>query len=127
MPVVYSTCSGDNQFNVYDKHERVAGVLKSVIIKGGAGVQNKRTLITPKGAATVISDEELAILNQDPHFKAFVENGFMTVDEKAKNAPADHKVESVVDEELTEKDAGAQDTKATYKALNKKGPVEDKE
>lgn len=127
MPVVYSTCSSDNQFNVYDKHERVAGVLKSIIIKGGAGVQNKRTLLTPLGAATVVSDEELAVLNEDPHFKTFIENGFMVVDEKAKNPPGDHKVEQVVKDDLTEKDAGAQDTRATYKALNKKGPVEDKE
>lgn len=127
MPVIYSTCSSDNQFNVYDKHERVAGVLKSIIIKGGAGVQNKRTLLTPMGAATIVTDEEMAILNEDPHFKAFVENGFMTVDEKAKNPPGDHKVEQVVKDELTEKDAGAQDTKATYKALNKKPPKDEKE
>lgn len=127
MPVIYSTCSSDNQFNVYDKHERVAGVLKSIVIKGGAGVQNKRTLLTPMGAATIVTDEEMAILNEDPHFKAFVENGFMTVDEKAKNPPGDHKVEQVVKDELTEKDAGAQDTKATYKALNKKPPKDEKE
>ncbi|XAO54127.1 hypothetical protein [Yersinia phage vB_YenM_P744] len=127
MPAIYSTCSADNFFPDWTKHPRVGSYDKGVLINGGAGVQDKRTLITPRGAVTLVTVDELKFLQSNAHFKTFVENGFMFVDEKATRLPNESDIEDTVEEELTEKDNGAQDTEKTYKALNKKAPKVDKE
>lgn len=124
MPVVYSTCSNDNQFCTFKNSGRISAVQDSVIIKGGAGVQHPKTLETPKGAATVVTDEQLEMLNADPHFQKFIEEGYMSVDEKANYEPSPRQIEKEVDKNLTELDASAQDTSKTYKNMNKKAPVE---
>lgn len=126
MPVIYSTCSRDNTFPKWQKHPRLSAYEDCVVIKGGAGVQNKRTLETPYGAATIVSADDLKFLQGNDHFKRFVEDGYMVVDEKANSRPSEDEIENKVDEELTEKDKGAQDSEETYKELNKKPPVKEK-
>lgn len=127
MPVIYSSLASGVDFQTYDKHPRVGTVQRTITVEGGAGVQNKRTMITPRGAATVVSAEELKILLADPHFKKFVENGFMHVDEKATRKPGEEEIEEVVDEELDENDMSAQHTAKDYEKMGKKAPKVDKE
>lgn len=121
MPVIYSTCAADNCFPKYDNHPRIASYKESVTIKGGAGVQNKLTLLTPMGAATVVSDAELKWLKSNQAFMRFVEEGYMVIDEKASRAH-DSDIEKVVKDEMTERDNSAQDTDRTYAKLGKKAP-----
>ena len=121
MPVVYSSGTADNFFPVWKNHPRKATYDKGVLIKGGANSQDKKTMITPRGAATVVSAEELELLKADPAFQGFVERGFMSVDEKGKHTyDADEKGADMP------KDKSAQDTDADYKAMGKKAPIEEK-
>ncbi|HAW1738190.1 TPA: hypothetical protein JLN31_000893 [Escherichia coli] len=121
MPVVYSSCTADNFFPVWKGHARKDTYEKGVLIKGGANAQNKRTMITPRGAATVVTAEELELLRADPAFQGFVDRGFMSVDEKGKSThDADEKGADL------EKDKSAQDTPEDYAKMGKKAPKEEK-
>ena len=121
MPVVYSSCTADNFFPVWKGHARKDTYEKGVLIKGGANAQDKRTMITPRGAATVVTAEELELLRADPAFKGFVDRGFMSVDEKGKiTHDADEKGADL------EKDKSAQDTPEDYAKMGKKAPKEEK-
>lgn len=52
--------------------------LPPVLIKGGAGVANDR-LITPRGVATPVTEEQVEYLRANPVFQLHEENGFITV------------------------------------------------
>jgi len=119
MPAVYSSCTSDNFFPVWKGHARKDSYDKGVLIKGGANAQAKRTMLTPRGVATLVTTEELELLKADPAFQGFVKRGFMSVDEKAKNThDADERGAEM------EKDKSAQDTAKTYKDMRKKPPKE---
>lgn len=122
MPVIYSTCAADNKFPVYKEHSRVAAYDHAVTIKGGAGVQSKLTLLTPRGAATTVSAEELAFLKSNPAFMGFVERGYMAIDEKASEAHEGTISKAAVS--MNADDNGAQDTEVDYKKMGKKAPKE---
>lgn len=49
-----------------------------VFIAGGTNVPNKY-MTTPRGVVTSVSDEELAILQDNDVFRAHVKNGFITI------------------------------------------------
>lgn len=76
---VYSTLASDMN---YTNHAAGGGDmpidLPPVFIKGGAGVANDR-LITPRGVATEITEEDLAYLRQNEVFKLHEANGFVLV------------------------------------------------
>ncbi len=62
---------------------------RSVRINGGAGLAQKRTLLTPLGVSTEVSVEELAFLQDTSteagqHFKAHVDAGFITIVNRGK-------------------------------------------
>lgn len=121
MPVVYSSCTADNFFPVWKNHPRKSTYDKGVLIKGGANSQDKKTMITPRGVATVLKAEELELLKADPVFQGFVERGFMSIDEKAKHGyDADEKGAEL------DKDKSAQDTAEDYAKMGKKAPKEEK-
>lgn len=121
MPAVYSSCTSDNFFPVWKGHSRKDTYDKGVLIKGGANSQDKRTMITPRGVATVVTAEELEQLKADPAFMGFVERGFMSFDEKAKHG---HDAEERGAE--MDKDKSAQDTAEDYKKMGKKAPKEER-
>lgn len=52
-----------------------------VYIAGGSNVPDKY-MVTPLGVATPVSDEELAILQENGVFQAHVKNGFITIRER---------------------------------------------
>ena len=118
MPYVISSLSRDNVFAVYEKKSgNVLVVKKSILIKGGANVADKKTLITPSGVATEVSKEDLEILKANTAFKKFMERGFIKVLESGSKFKAQDEAEK-----MAEKDASAQITKEDYKKKGKKAP-----
>lgn len=128
MPVIYSTLSADVSVNFFPKDTRgPAAAVRSVTIKGGAGVQNKRNFETPRGVATVIDAETLKQLQTHSWFKTQVKEGFLFIDDKEDSRPSEEDIDEVVEEEMTERDKGAQDTKEDYAKRGNKPPKTDKE
>ena len=85
MPYVYSTATCSTDYAVYKKtgNRDVAQVERKITIHGGANVATKYpNLHTPRGLVTQVSEEDLAILEQDYHFKQHVELGFLSVDKR---------------------------------------------
>ena len=83
MPYVYSTLTNSTSYAIYKPTDpkQVGVIEKKILIKGGSNLATK-TLITPLGVATKVSDEELELLEKDFHFKQHVKNGFITVDKR---------------------------------------------
>lgn len=68
----------------YTNHEQGGGdlpvALPSVVIKGGAGVANDR-IVTPRGVATTVTEEQVEYLRANPVFQLHEKNGFVMVSE----------------------------------------------
>lgn len=80
MNYVHSTASQDMIYPIYaDGKQNQARELKRIVIKGGANVADRRTLATPTGIVTEVSDEDLALLKRNPAFLRHVEHGFLKV------------------------------------------------
>jgi hypothetical protein len=78
---IYSTLTASNEYRGYTDNKDVKGVKWSIEIKGGANVASKN-LITPYGVLTVVTDEELLLLQSNTSFNNHVERGFITVEKK---------------------------------------------
>ena len=80
--VVYSTLTANQEYTQWKNNPsndiRVKG--NSVLINGGSNLANK-VLVTPRGVATIVSDEELAFLRENKVFQRHVERGYITVQE----------------------------------------------
>lgn len=76
---IHSTASQDMNYPIYaggtDRPQKV----KEIIIKGRANVVDPRTLVTPTGAVTEISDADLELLKKSSAFQRHVARGFMRV------------------------------------------------
>ena len=76
---IHSTASQDMNYPIYaggtDRPQKV----KEIIIKGRANVVDPRTLITPTGAVTEVSDADLELLKKSSAFQRHVARGFMRV------------------------------------------------
>jgi len=121
MPYIYSSLSADHDFVSYDNHPRVGTPQAGVTIKGGANVQDRKTLETPRGAATNVTDAELELLKSIPAFNDMVKGGYLVIDEKATHGhDADEKGADMP------KDKSKQDTAKDYKDMGKKAPTEEK-
>lgn len=85
MPFVYSTATNSGTYVQYapdtDNSKGHSVPLRKVTIQGGHGVATKN-LITPKGVATQVTDDELEFLLNDANFQRHVKAGFMTYDKK---------------------------------------------
>lgn len=80
---VYSTLSNDN---VYTRWSTGGGDIpvaeRQVLIYGGANMADSvNRMWTPRGVATCITAEQLAICRSDSVFLAHEENGFISVEE----------------------------------------------
>lgn len=78
---IYSTLTATNEYRGYTDNKDVKGVKWSVEIKGGANVASKN-LVTPYGVLTIVTDEELVLLQSNTSFKNHVDRGFITVEKK---------------------------------------------
>lgn len=115
MPYVYSTLTSAQEYADWQKVEGGANtILRTVRIEGGHGVINKNFL-TPDGVATQVSDDDLAFLQNNFHFKQHVENGFVTVEAR--------KVEpEKATRDLKRRDGSSQITPDDYVKQGKKAP-----
>lgn len=106
---IYSTLSNDNNY-------RVAG--GKVLVAGKANVTNQNFL-TPRGAVTKVTPEQLAVLEANPVFALHKANGFVTV-ESAKVDP------EKVAADMTGRDLSAPDTAESLEAEGAAVPVDEK-
>ena len=87
----------------------------SVIINGGAGVINKKTMETPKGVITEISEEDLKFLKTQTLFNEKVANGSLEIVESEKKAKESSK--------KGKKDKGAQLTAKDFEEAGQTPPM----
>jgi hypothetical protein len=89
MPYVYSTATADNTYVEYHPpagEGSMRNIKRRMTIRGGAGLPAKRTLITPYGLATEVTDDGLAWLLTLPAFQRHMERGFITHSKTKKDA-----------------------------------------
>jgi hypothetical protein len=85
MPfVVYSTATNPTRYVEYNPRDgendkRLPTVKRGVVIQGGAGLPAKKTLITPFGVSTVVSDTDMEWLETVPAFQRHKAAGFIKV------------------------------------------------
>lgn len=114
MIYVISTLSNDQNYCVYADRQDVKVVVKEILIKGGANIQNRRTLYaSSQGVITPVTEVDFADLEKNPVFKMHQEKGFITV---RKTNESDARKAS---EKMTTKDKSAQLTPEDYR--NRKG------
>lgn len=87
----------------------------SIVINGGAGVINKKTLETPKGVITEISKEDLDFLKTQSLFNEKVEAGSYEIVENEKKAKESSK--------KGKKDKGAQLTAKDFEESGQTPPM----
>ena len=80
---VFSTMATDISYVEYDAGPPggLPQIVRSVTIKGGAGVATKK-LVTPEGVATSVSDADLDFLLNNREFKRHAKDGFVLVGER---------------------------------------------
>ena len=78
---IHSTASQDMTYRIYaeGRSQNQATPIKDIVIKGRANVVDPKTLVTPNGAVTEISDADLELLKKNKHFQRHVTHGFMKV------------------------------------------------
>lgn len=84
---VFSTLASPVTYTRWERGANNHPVAKaSVTIKGGAGVANSHVQ-TPRGVATLITPEQLAILKADKTCQLHMRNGHITIDENVERPP----------------------------------------
>ena len=76
---IHSTASADMTYPVYAGGTDRPTKIKEIVIKGRANVIDPRTLFTPTGAVTEVSDADLELLKKNAAFQRHVARGFMRV------------------------------------------------
>lgn len=112
---IFSTLTCDNEYGVYgEKTGDMEGraLIKSVLIKGGSNLIDGRTLLTPIGVHTLISDDDYEAIKDNSVFRMHVANGFIIVKEKGSATDNAEKVAA----DMATKDEAAPLTEADYAA-----------
>lgn len=106
---VYSTLSADVRYCAHEQGGADVQVPRDgILIKGGAGVIDKR-LLTPEGAiVTTIDADDLEQLRGDEVFKLHEANGYIKVSEHKEDG------EKVAGQDMETRDASAQLTPQDY-------------
>lgn len=78
--------SASVEFPRYVKNKAGFDIQGSVLINGGAGVINKKTMETPKGVVTEVTKEELEFLKTQSLFNEKVESGSYEIVDGEKEA-----------------------------------------
>lgn len=124
MAYIVSKASQDVEYADWVKGRNGRNTMrKSVIIKGGANVLNRKTMETPHGMTNEVSAEDLKFLQAHTAFKKHVENGWMIVCKT--KAEADKKATTAEKNEdgTVKKDGSAQLTKEDFEKRGQKAPV----
>jgi hypothetical protein len=119
MPLLFSTMTGAVTYTDWKTSPgglSIAGA--SVTINGGANVAHRKTIITPRGVGTQVTDDELAFLETDPTFKMHKLNGFITIDSVKDIRDAD-----LAASDMEGRDDSAPDVEQDYLAEGLKAPT----
>lgn len=123
MPYILSSLTNDVKYCFWGKlGPNVVKVNKEILIKGGANVADKKTLVTPSGVSTEVSREDLDLLMRNPSFKRHLERGFLRIVETESKYKAQDEAEK-----MEKKDKSAQLTKESYKKRGRKAPATKKD
>lgn len=113
MAYIISKLSSDTDYVVYgDVTGGKKVILKHILIKGGAGVTDKKTLLLPGGFATEVSEEDLELLEKNHVFQIHKKNGHISVMHKASKYEAAEKAENSAD---LQTDKSRQQTEKDFK------------
>jgi len=116
MPYVYSTLGQDMLYtNFVQGGNDLKQPIAEVLIRGGAHVMNNKTLITPLGTRTEITDAQHEVLKKNVIFQMHVKNGYIVVQDNKQ------KIEKVVKGHMEGKDKSAQMTAEDFKKLRENG------
>lgn len=89
MPHLYSTLTEPVVITFWEKGpEGMPTQTRAIRINGGHGKADRRTLITPIGVHTEVTDEELELLKTNPSFMRQVKAKFIAIREKKADAEA---------------------------------------
>lgn len=95
-------------------------LVAEVKINGGADVINKKTLDTPNGVVTEVSDNDLDLLKQNHDFLQHLEKGYLTIiDSRISDDKAQEKAAAMT------KDKSRQKTPKDFKRTKKVKPVDE--
>lgn len=114
MPYIFSTATSGIKYTEFKKTKDMQIPVRHVHIQGGANLANKH-LITPRGVATQVTQDDLEFLLAHPVFQRHVDKGYMQI-EKTNKDP--EKVIASNDMEL--KDGSAPETPETLAAKGAK-------
>lgn len=88
---VYSTLTADVDYTFWDTSRVAIGqqlaTERTLRINGKANLATK-TLLTPRGAVTMVTQEEADLLNSNAIFVQHLKNGFVTIDAYTENMDA---------------------------------------
>lgn len=117
MHYVLSTLAGGVDYTRYKKTKSGKHVAEETVsINGGGGVADKKTLITPLGVVTPVTDKQAALLKTIPLFKEHLEAGHVKIldtDPRDPDTPAGDMPE----------DASRQVTPLDYTVQGKEAPT----
>ena len=115
MSFITSRLATSVNYTFYTKGANNINVVTDTItVKGGADVINKKSLETPQGVVTELTDEQIDKLKSHPVFKQHLKGGYITIVSTEKEAK---KVETELQE-----DKSKQLTPKDYTKKGKKSP-----
>lgn len=121
---ITSRLAGGVDYAFYEKSPAGINVVrKTISIKGGSDVIDKRTLLTPQGVVTELSKDDLDELKTHPVFRMHLENGYITINDNEKTAnKAGEKLEVDKSAQITDEDyENGNEKKQMVAAPKKKG------
>ena len=80
---IHSTASQPMTYPIYAGGTDRPNKVKEIVIKGMANVIDPRTMATPTGVVTEVSDADLELLKKSSAFQRHVARGFMRVMDKS--------------------------------------------
>jgi hypothetical protein len=108
MPYVYSTATASIRYTEFKKVTKdINQPVRSVTILGGSNVANQKTLVTPLGVPTQVSQDDLDWLLKDVHFQKHMDRGYMKIEKTKKDS------EKVVAAGMQTRDNSAPETPET--------------
>ena len=125
MPYIVSKASQSIDYVLWDQSKSggLPKAVKVVTIQGGANVINKKTLETPKGVITEVTDEELEFLKKNSAFKRHLERGWMHIETSRGAAEKKADIVEKDDDGFDLKDGSSQLTDEDFERAGKKPPV----
>lgn len=119
MAYITSTMSSPIVYTVYKTLAgKTRAVADSVRVEGGANVADKRTILTPKGVCTSVTEEQLELLKKHPLFNEHLKKGFVAIVETKYKEDAEK-----ASSDLESKDGSAPKTPKDYEKKGKKPKV----